>query len=57
MQPPEYYRGLPASTPEQRAAIDALYEVRARLDAEHKRVVEAWRSGDKARWVQGTFAL
>jgi hypothetical protein len=40
-----YYRGLPASTPQQRAAIDALFAERARLDAEYKRALAVWTSG------------
>lgn len=40
-----YYRLLPASTPEQRRAIDALYAERARLDAEYARALAEWRGG------------
>lgn len=40
-----YYRGLPASTPEQRRAVDALYAERARLDAEYARALAEWRGG------------
>lgn len=48
-----YYRGLPARTPAERAAIDALYAVRERLDERYRAEV-ARLSG---RWVQARMSL